>query len=329
MVKEPLISVIVPIYNVEKYLEKCIESIVNQSYKNLEIILINDGSPDSSKEICEKYRQIDSRIVLINKKNGGLSSARNAGLKNATGEIIVCVDSDDWINKDMIQVMYQNLEKYNADLSVCNFEIKDASGKSDIKKFTEQIEILNKEQAMQYAILPEKFYGFAWNKMYRRSILKDMLYDESIRKGEDSPFTCQYISRCEKIVYQDIPLYYYRQDTVSISRSKFNEGKMTVLKAYSDILHLLEEQKFSQKTIDLQKVQYANQMLSLLVNIIETDRKKYKSNIHELKKKMKEYKKYYVHSENIDKLHKITYLCGTWSEHLVVILCGLKKRIGR
>lgn len=329
MVKEPLISVIVPIYNVEKYLEKCIESIINQSYKNLEIILINDGSPDSSKEICEKYRQIDSRIVLINKKNGGLSSARNAGLKNATGEIIVCVDSDDWINKDMIRVMYQNLEKYNADLSVCNFEIKDASGKSDIKKFTEQIEILNKEQAMQYAILPEKFYGFAWNKMYRKSILKDMLYDESIRKGEDSPFTCQYISRCEKIVYQDIPLYYYRQDTVSISRSKFNEGKMTVLKAYSDILHLLEEQKFSQKTIDLQKVQYANQMLSLLVNIIETDRKKYKSNIHELKKKMKEYKKYYVHSKNIDKLHKITYLCGTWSEHLVVILCGLKKGIGR
>lgn len=327
MMGDPLISVIVPIYNVEKYLEKCIESIISQSYKNLEILLVNDGSPDSSKDICEKYQKIDPRIILINKKNGGLSSARNAGLKIAKGEIIVCVDSDDWIHEEMIQTMYKNLEEYDADLSVCNFEIKEANGKKCSKTFTQKIELLNQEQAMQYAILPEKYYGFAWNKMYRKSILQDMLYDETIRKGEDSPFTCEYISKCSKVVYQDIPLYYYRQDTVSITRSKFNPGKMTVLDSYYGIVKLLENKGFSEETINLQKVQYANQMLSLLINIINTDRKKYHDKVMELRKLMKEYKKLYLKSEDIDKLHKVVFACGVWSEWFIVLFVKLKNNV--
>lgn len=326
MIKEPLISVIVPIYNVEKYLGTCIESILNQSYKNLEIILINDGSPDDCQKICEEYQQMDARIILINKKNGGLSSARNAGLKIAKGQLIVCVDSDDWIHKDMIQIMYDNLEKYDADMSVCNFEIKEANGRKCSKTFSKNIEVLDREQAMQYAILPEKYYGFAWNKMYKKSILKDMLYDETIRKGEDSPFTCEYISKCKKTVYQDIALYYYRQDTVSITRSKFNLGKMTVLDAYSGIVKMLEEKGYREETVNLQKVQYANQMLSLLINIIETDRKKYHKEFVMLRKLMREYKELYLKSDDINKLHKIAFICGIWSEWLIVLLTKLKKR---
>lgn len=326
MIKEPLISVIVPIYNVEKYLGTCIESILNQSYKNLEIILINDGSPDDCQKICEEYQQMDARIILINKKNGGLSSARNAGLKIAKGQLIVCVDSDDWIHKDMIQIMYDNLEKYDADMSVCNFEIKEANGRKCSKTFSQNIEVLDREQAMQYAILPEKYYGFAWNKMYKKSILQDMLYDEAIRKGEDSPFTCEYISKCKKTIYQDIALYYYRQDTVSITRSKFNLGKMTVLDAYSGIVKMLEEKGYREEIVNLQKVQYANQMLSLLINIIETDRKKYRKEFVMLRKLMREYKELYLKSDDINKLHKIAFICGIWSECLIVLLTKLKKR---
>ena len=329
MEMRPLISVIVPIYNVQKYLEKCIESIINQTYSNLEIILVNDGSPDESREICDKYEKKDSRIILINKKNGGLSSARNAGLKIAKGELVVCVDSDDWINEKMIETLYSNLEKYDADLSVCSFEIKDESGNAIQKEFSEKIEILNREQAMQYAILPEKYYGFAWNKMYRKSILKDMLYDETIRKGEDSPFTCEYISKCEKVVYQAIPLYYYRQDTVSITRSKFNPGKMTVLDAYYGIIKLLEKTGFSKETIDLQKVQYANQMLSLVINIINTDRKKYQNEVLKIRKLMKEYKKLYMLSQNIDYLHNIVFACGIWNDWFIVLFTKLRKSLKR
>lgn len=327
MGNEPLISVIVPIYNVEKYLETCIESIQKQSYKNLEIILVNDGSPDDSPEICEKYRKIDSRIIVIHKKNGGLSSARNAGLKIAKGEIIVCVDSDDWIHEDMIQTMFDNLVKYDADMSVCNFEIKEENGPESTKKFSGKTEVLNREQAMQYAILPEKYYGFAWNKMYRKTILKDMLYDETIRKGEDSPFTCEYISKCDKVVYQDIPLYYYRQDSVSITRSRFNPGKMTVLDAYSGIVTLLEKNHFTSETIDLQKVQYANQMLSVLINIMNTDRRQYHNEVVKIRKMMKEYRSLYVASDHIDRLHKIVFVCGVWSEWLLALFTKMRKNM--
>ena len=120
--KEPLISVIVPIYNVENYLDKCIESIVNQTYKNLEIILVDDGSPDNSPKICDNWALKDNRIKVIHKENGGLSSARNAGIQNASGEYIAFIDSDDYFDLQAISVMQKNLENYNVDVSSISFK---------------------------------------------------------------------------------------------------------------------------------------------------------------------------------------------------------------
>ena len=120
--KEPLISVIVPIYNVENYLDKCIESIVNQTYKNLEIILVDDGSPDNSPKICDNWALKDSRIKVIHKKNGGLSSARNAGIENASGKYLTFIDSDDYFDLHVISVMLENLAKYNVDISSISFK---------------------------------------------------------------------------------------------------------------------------------------------------------------------------------------------------------------
>lgn len=116
-----LISIIVPVYNVEKYLEHCLNSIINQTYKNLEIILVNDGSTDNSLEICESFKQKDSRIKIITKGNGGLSSARNEGLKIAKGNYISFVDSDDWIDADFIKALYNNLISTDSDMSTCEF----------------------------------------------------------------------------------------------------------------------------------------------------------------------------------------------------------------
>jgi len=134
-----LISIIVPIYNVEIYLEKCLNSIINQTYKNIEILLINDGSSDNSLRICKKYQKKDKRIVLINKKNGGLSSARNAGIDKASGNYLLFIDSDDYIEIDMIEKLYNNIKSNNADISICNFFItkknKDRKNKS-CKNFT-------------------------------------------------------------------------------------------------------------------------------------------------------------------------------------------------
>ena len=124
MKKNNLISIIVPIYNVEKYLKKCIDSIINQTYKNLEIILVDDGSPDNCGKICDEYAKKDNRIKVIHKENGGVSSARNVGVENATGEYIGFVDSDDYIEKDMYEVLINNLKKENADISIIsNYEV--------------------------------------------------------------------------------------------------------------------------------------------------------------------------------------------------------------
>ena len=124
-----LISVILPIYKVEKYLKKCIESILTQTYKNLDIILVDDGSPDKCGEIIEEFRKKDKRIRTIHQNNGGLSAARNNGIKIANGKYIVCIDSDDWIEKDMIEVLYKNIVNTNSDISICEFIEEDEYGK--------------------------------------------------------------------------------------------------------------------------------------------------------------------------------------------------------
>lgn len=119
----PKISIIVPIYNVEKYIEKCIQSILNQTFSDFELILVNDGSTDSCGEICDKYKKLDDRIIVIHKVNGGLSSARNAGIDIARGEYIGFIDSDDYIHEKMYEILYNNAITYNSDIVICKKEM--------------------------------------------------------------------------------------------------------------------------------------------------------------------------------------------------------------
>ena len=124
----PEISIVVPVFNVEKFLKKCIESIISQSFSNFEVLLVNDGSTDGSLDICLQYTKIDDRVKVINKKNGGLSDARNAGIKYATGKYICFIDSDDFIEKEYLQKLYKNIVKYNSDVSMCEYFITDENG---------------------------------------------------------------------------------------------------------------------------------------------------------------------------------------------------------
>lgn len=302
-----LVSIIVPIYNVEKYLRKCLESIRTQTHLCLEVIMINDGSPDEFILICNEYAKLDSRFILVNKENGGLASARNKGLEYCNGEYIACVDSDDWIEPDMIEKMLINMLTYDTDMSVCSFYVEE-SNKTRLHDPIKKIEILTKEESLKYMILPKKFYGFSWNKMYKRSLLDNQKYNENILKGEDSPFSCEYILKCDKIVYDTTPLYHYRQDTISISRSKFKNAKMTVLDSYMYIIELLRVNNFPDDLVLLQEVQYANQLLSLIVNIYRTDPKIYLKQRKKIKKEMFTYYRKYFISNEIGLLHKVLYL---------------------
>lgn len=235
------ISVVVPIYNVEQYLDKCVESLVNQTYKNLEIILVDDGSRDNSGKIADEWATKDNRIKVIHKKNGGLSDARNAGIKIATGEYIGFVDSDDWINYKMYEILMNNLGKYNADISVC------AIKKVYEEEVVNENQILNKniwmftaEKALENLIDEGILKQTVWNKLYKREIIDD-IYFEFGKIHEDEFWTYQIFGRCKSIVYTDDQLYYYLQRSGSIMNKPFSLQRLDGLEARNNRLKYIKE----------------------------------------------------------------------------------------
>ena len=152
----PKISVIIPVYKVEEYISRCIKSVVDQTYSNLEIILVDDGSPDNCPAICDKWAEKDSRIKVIHKKNGGLSDARNAGMQIASGEFIGFVDSDDWISKEMYQLLYENMKENESDISACGVKLVWEDGAESRSLTSAGIQILNTQEAMEAIIRESK-----------------------------------------------------------------------------------------------------------------------------------------------------------------------------
>lgn len=215
------ISVIVPVYKVEKYLDRCIESIIKQTYKNLEIILVDDGSPDRCGEICDSYSNKDGRIKVIHKTNGGLSDARNVGIEAASGNYISFIDSDDWIDKDMLELLYKMIKKHDADIAECSYRnyYKDCV-KEETFCTAEQI-VGDNIFALQGMLDWKYFKAVAWNKLYRRSVIGDIRYPKG-KLHEDEFTTYKYFYEAKKLVYIDVSKYNYdRSRTDSITGDKF------------------------------------------------------------------------------------------------------------
>lgn len=224
----PIISIIIPVYNVEKYLCKCIDSVLEQTYKELEIILVDDGSKDSSGIICDEYENKDNRIKVIHKKNGGLSDARNYGLDSAVGKYIAFLDSDDWIDSRYIEILYNNLKKYDADISICNF--KRVNDEKQLLSGNENKTILyNNIEAMQEIYKSNSVEIIvAWNKLYKKECFKEMRFPKG-KIHEDEYLIPILLYYAKKIVYTDIELIYYRQTLNSIMNSKFNVNRLDYL----------------------------------------------------------------------------------------------------
>lgn len=243
---EALISVIVPIYNVEKYLEKCILSIINQTYENIEILLVNDGSPDNSLMICEKYSKLDSRINVINKKNGGLSDARNAGMRQAKGQYFLLVDSDDFIHPQMVELLYKSIQESNADIAVCNYSIVQEGTEVSYTSYNADkltYELLNRDEAILEQF-NEKCTEFtvAWNKLYHRDVFKDVEYPVG-KIHEDDYTTYKLIYNSSKVAYIENELYFYLQRTNSIMGESFSINRFNRVIAKKQRLDFLIEQK--------------------------------------------------------------------------------------
>lgn len=222
-----LISVIVPIYNVEKYLERCVNSILNQTYKNIEIILVDDGSPDKCPQICDKCKNIDSRVKVIHKENGGLSDARNYGLSIAKGKYISFVDSDDYIHEETYEKMIKVLELQNADIVCCGINhVYD----NKIESINIEQRIYDDESAIEALIMGKNLNQTVWNKIYKRNIIDNILFEKG-KINEDDFWTYKVFSNSKKIITLDECLYYYVHRESSIMGQGYSIKNLDGLEA--------------------------------------------------------------------------------------------------
>lgn len=214
MMKTDLISIIVPVYGVEKYLSECIDSILAQTYHELEIILVNDGSPDGCGAICDAYAARDCRIKVIHKTNGGAASARNVGLDAVSGEYICLIDSDDWVTERFVETLYQHLTNAQADVSVCSFTNVFRNGQTANPMEYPECAVMTQKAYLE-RFLSDWTCGMATNKMFRKNVIRDIRYAEGHRI-DDEFFTYRVIMNAKTVVLSDEPLYLYRMRASSV-----------------------------------------------------------------------------------------------------------------
>ena len=212
-----LISVIVPVYNASKYLSRCVDSILAQTYTNLEVILVDDGSTDDSPKMCDEYVAKDKRVKVVHKENGGVSSARNAGLKVARGEYVACVDCDDSIDSNMYELLAGIMEKEKVDFAICD-DYRHEKNKI-MTKSKHPSGIVAKETVDDRLVLisaTDVNICAPWNKLYKRALI-DFEFDKNVNWGEDQLFNYKYISKIDKMYYLDRQLYHYYVYSTSLS----------------------------------------------------------------------------------------------------------------
>lgn len=241
-----LITIIIPVYNIEKYLRKCIESVIEQTYKNIEIILVDDGSMDNSGEICDQYKEKDSRILVIHKRNGGLSDARNSAIDIAKGKYLFFLDGDDYIEKDSIEYLYNIITKYKCQIAIAQTQLV-WDGKEKIKrnkdncKREEKIKLYNNESALEAMLYNTEFTNNACNKLYDTKLFTNIRYPIGMLY-EDLATTYKLISLAKKIVLSSRITYNYLVDrNTSIMNSSYNSKRMQSLIFTNEIISFVKE----------------------------------------------------------------------------------------
>ena len=242
MERLPLISVIVPVYKVEPYLDRCVQSIVNQTYTNLEIILVDDGSPDNCGAMCDAWAAKDSRIRVIHKKNGGLSDARNAGMSMATGTYMGFVDSDDYISEDMYQLLYGRMLADGSDMAACGVEMVYECG-SPSRPLTKAGEcVLMREEAIKESISESWLKQPVWYKLYKTELIRDILFPVG-KYHEDVFWSYQAAAKAKKVSVFDTPCYFYTQRSGSIMSDSYSLKRLDSLVAKEARVEFLQKEQ--------------------------------------------------------------------------------------
>ena len=301
--KNELISIIVPIYNVQQYLEKCVNSLIKQSYKNIEIILVDDGSTDKSGEIADGLKKNDSRIRVFHKNNGGLSDARNFGIKQAKGKYIGFIDSDDYIENEMYEFLYNNLIENKADISICGRFVNYDDGreltqyKTGIKKVMDNVDGLIALNSFKY------FDMSACDKLYEKSLFNDIEFPYGL-KCEDYYTMYKLFDKSRMIVYESKPMYHYYKWEGSISRNKimdtaFIDASKSQVEYFNE--YHPELMYVAYTSYVFANIAYFNRFLKYNIECNEVTKL-------ELKREVKKYLKYVLKNPNISRFKKVQAL---------------------
>ncbi len=250
-----VISVIIPVYKAEAYLRRCVDSVRNQTYQKLEIILVNDGSPDQSGDICEEYAKKDPRIRVIHKKNGGASSARNAGLDAATGNYISFVDSDDILHPRMLELLMKALIAADAGFAAC--AVKTADPRTEQNPFSEEVVPEGYESYSADVVFADfnrgfypKLTAFPHNKLYRRALFADIRFDVDMKIYEDEMICLELIQAARRVAYVPCAMYCYYQTQDSLMRSVWDERMFLTLDSLQHLSDFMQEKGIS-KEVDI------------------------------------------------------------------------------
>lgn len=330
MNQKNLINVIVPVYNTEKYIRKCLDSIINQTYRNLKIILVDDGSIDSSGTICDEYAQKDDRVKVIHKENGGVSSARNAGLDACTleGDFVAFVDSDDWLELDMYERLLEQIYLYNADIATCkisleyldNSRIVDKKLKSSICFFLKDKEELIKK------FLNRELYGSSNDKLYNIKLFREIRFPVN-QFYEDNYLALEILLRAKSIVVGCDSCYYYRQNNSSITRNFSRKKFRDALKAIKHNLNLLKN-TYPLLVREASALRYLTYLsfLDLLVFSSQSDHIRL---IDKIRMTIKGHLKDIINLYNISLKEKIAFVIIVYNTDLYKVLRKMQIRISK
>lgn len=309
MNREPLLSVIVPVYNVEAYLPRCLDSILSQSYQNLEVLLVDDGSKDGSGRACDEYAARDSRVRVLHKENGGLSSARNAGLDMAKGEYLTFVDSDDWIEPDSYGSMLALLEAYGAKLLCAGrYDVDGATGEKTRGLCPQREECIGGEEMVGRMFLWDNCDSSACDKLYHRGLFQGFRYPEG-KVCEDVPVTYKIVLQAQRVVLWDRPFYNYFHHPNSITTASISEKSFHFSQHTAEIYPYIRE---NHPAIEPQarylRVRSLTHILLLLEQAEENVRRRYSQQYHALRRALREHTGFILVSPYFGKKERATYL---------------------
>ena len=299
----PKISVIIPAYNIAEYLPRCLDSVLGQTYQNLEVIVVSDGSTDDTDRVIKDYAEKDSRIVPVFKSNSGVSGTRNAGLDIATGDYIGFVDGDDFIELNMYEVLMNNALKYDADISHCGYQMVFPS-RVDYYYNTKELRVQEGKQGLIDFLIGEKIEPGIWNKLYRREIISEIRMDTNIQYNEDVLFNFLAFKNAKKAIYEDIPFYHYiLRKTSATGVSNLGDNQKTVV----DVMYVAKRMLgLSDESIKpYSGKRYLECLITTYRAVMKSEKTFKQKQAKFIRSELKKYKEYVVYLSKAKKTEKI------------------------